>query len=157
MLDQEPTTVTRSLQDFFKFQGVGSASGVHLNDSSLGEREQRQQHWAVGQGTMGNDSISRRQGWSIAHRCVGAIARYRIVAVTESNLMRTLTYSLIGSAWVICTLLAATNPVHAFGCRCSRTRDTNAQMQGFYYICCNADGMCQYAQIPPPGCTLGGW
>jgi hypothetical protein len=33
-----------SLQDFFKFQGVGSGSGDHLNHSSLGEGAQRRQH-----------------------------------------------------------------------------------------------------------------
>ena len=37
-------------------------------------------------------------------------------------------------------------------CVCYRTQDNNARMQGYYYVCCNADGLCQYSQMPMLGC-----
>ena len=37
LLDQEPSIGAPSLRYFFKFEGVGSGTGEHLNDSSLGE------------------------------------------------------------------------------------------------------------------------
>lgn len=69
--------------------------------------------------------------------------------------MRISTYAVLWIASISAAALTSAMPANAIGCQCSRTQDTNARMQGYFYICCNADGFCNYAQLIPPGCTLG--
>ena len=76
LLDQEPNTgAPPSLQNFFKFQGVGSGSRDRLNDSSLGDETQTQQQRTQGQGNIDGNGPSKGNARRLQHsESAGAVA-----------------------------------------------------------------------------------